>query len=328
MEWQGECKDYTSVEVTQDLDRGIVELRQPTYWLELSKQYSQYGVIPPYKTYIPLPDKCIMPETTPELHEAAKHLPYRELVGSLMYPAVMTKLELRYAISQLGRFMSNWTEEHWDLAIQCLKYGCTTRFYGVIYSLGLDKHGVNVLYAYTDASFTCPRSHGGNTLMFNGGAIINTAKKHATVSGSSTKSETVQLYHCAIDIKRMRNLLQELGMEVMTPTLVYEDNQPCIKIAEGTKTAGAATTKAMNVKFAMVQEMIQDDQELMVKWLSTVDMVADLNTKALGRKQFEYLRDVMTGYALVKVRYPKYFKDRHGDPVMNWVDVHLSKGKS
>ena len=117
-------------------------------------------------------------------------------------------------------------------------------------------------------------------------------------------------------------------MEVMTPTLVYEDNQPCINIAEGTKTAGAAKTKAMNVKFAMVQEMIQDDQELMVKWLSTVDMVADLNTKALGRKQFEYLRDVMNGYALVKMRYPKYFSDRHGDPVMNWVDVHLSKGKS
>ena len=68
-------------------------------------------------------------------------------------------------------------------------------------------------------------------------------------------------------------------------------------------------------------------QEMIVKWLSTVDMVADLNTKALGRKQFEYLRDVMTGYALVKMRYPKYFKDRHGDPVMSWVDVHLGKGK-
>ena len=50
----------------------------------------------------------------------------------------------------------------------------------------------------------------------------------------------------------------------------------------------------------------------MVKWMSTVDMVADLNTKALGRKQFEYMRDVMTGYALVKMRYPKYFKERHG----------------
>ena len=49
-------------------------------------------------------------------------------------------------------------------------------------------------------------------------------------------------------------------------------------------------------------------------------MVADLNSKALGRKQFEYLRDVMTGYALVKLRNPKYFVDRKDDPVVGWVD--------
>jgi hypothetical protein len=49
-------------------------------------------------------------------------------------------------------------------------------------------------------------------------------------------------------------------------------------------------------------------------------MVADLNSKTLGRKQFEYLRDIMTGYALVKLRYPKYFADRKDDPVVGWVD--------
>jgi len=237
-----------------------------------------------------------------------------------MYPAVMTKLEMRYAISQLGRFMSNWTCEHWNLAIICLKYGCTTRWYGVIYSVGLDKHGVNVLYAYADSSFTHPHSHGGRTVMFNGGAIINTSKKHSTIDTSSTGAEFAELFHCALDIKRMRNLMQELGMEVMEPTLCYQDNQPAIKIAEGAKTAGAVSTKAMNIKYAKVQEMIQDDQELYLKWLSTVDMVADLNSKALGRKQFEYLRDIMTGYALVKLRYPKYFVDRKNDPVIGWVD--------
>ena len=37
MEWQGVCKDYTLVEVSQDLDKNIVELRQPTYWEQLGK---------------------------------------------------------------------------------------------------------------------------------------------------------------------------------------------------------------------------------------------------------------------------------------------------
>ena len=319
MEWTDECKDYTSVEVHQDLDRGIVELRQSKYWDELGKQYSQYGVKPPFKTYVPLPDGFKMPESTPEGHEKAKKLPYRELVGSLMYPAVMTKLEIRYAVSQLARFMTNWTEEHWNCALLTLKYGITTRYYGIIYSRGLDKHGVNVLYAYADSSFTAPYSHGGHTLLLNGGAIINTSKKHPTIDISSTAAEFAELFFCAMNIKRMRNFLEEIGMCVTEPTLCYQDNQPAIKIAEGTKTAGAASTKAMNIRYSKVQEMIQEDQELQVKWLATADMVADLNSKALGRRAFEYLRDILTGYALVRMRFPKYFNERHGDKCQTWI---------
>ena len=324
MEWTEECKDYTSVEVHQDLDRGIIELRQPKYWEELGKQYSQYGVKAPFKTYTPLPEGYKMPESTPEEHEKAKKLPYRELVGSLMYPAVMTKLEIRFAVSQLARFMTNWTEEHWKCALMTLKYGITTRYFGVIFSRGLDKHGVNVLYAYADSSFTAPYSHGGHTLMMNGGAVINTSKKHPTIDISSTAAEFAELFFCAMDIKRMRNFLEEIGLTVTEPTLCYQDNQPAIKIAEGTKTAGAASTKAMNIRYSKVQEMIQDDQELQVKWLATADMVADLNSKSLGRKVFEYLRDILTGYALVRMRFPKYFKRRHGDECHTWI-VDLRK---
>jgi hypothetical protein len=130
--------------------------------------------------------------------------------------------------------------------------------------------------------------------MFNGGAITNTSKKHSADDTSSTSAGFVELFHCALDIKRMRNLMQELGMEVLEPTLCYQDNQSAIKIAEGTKAAGATSTKAMNIKYAKVQEMIQDYQELYLRWLSTVGKVADLNSKALGRKLFEYLPP--TGY--------------------------------
>ncbi len=75
----------------------------------------------------------------------------------------------------------------------------------------------------------------------------------------------------------------------------------------------------MNIRYSKVQEMIQDDQELQVKWLANADMVADLNSKALGRRAFEYLRDILTGYALVRMRFPKYFNERHGDKCQSWV---------
>ena len=38
-------------------------------------------------------------------------------------------------------------------------------------------------------------------------------------------------------------------------------------------------------------------------------MISDINTISLGKKQFEYLRDKLTGYALAKQRFPEEFGD-------------------
>ena len=98
-----------------------------------------------------------MPESTESDHDKAKHLPYMELVGSMLYAAVQTKLEMRYALSQLGRFLSNWTTEHYELAIHALKYGIATRNCGLVFTKGLDLHGCNVMYAYADSNMRCSR---------------------------------------------------------------------------------------------------------------------------------------------------------------------------
>ena len=68
--------------------------------------------------------------------------------------------------------------------------------------------------------------------------------------------------------------------------------------------------RAMDIRCSKVQEMILDDQELRVKWLESCKMVADLNSKQLPRRQFEFLRDIMNGYALVYERHRDYLKDR------------------
>jgi hypothetical protein len=37
-----------------------------------------------------------------------------------------------------------------------------------------------------------------------------------------------------------------------------------------------------------------------MKYIETLKMVSDLGTKNLGVRQFEFLRDLMNGYALVR----------------------------
>jgi hypothetical protein len=49
-----------------------------------------------------------------------------------------------------------------------------------------------------------------------------------------------------------------------------------------------------------------EDGEVLPKYCRTEDMIADIGTKALSDKQFCYLRDLLTGYALVKQHHPTY----------------------
>ena len=97
-------------------------------------------------------------EVTDADFEEAKHLPHRELLGTVSYPAACVKLEMRYCVSVLGRFRGKWGLAQWKVLLKSFECGYATRELGLIYSRGLDSHGLNRLYAYADSSHDAPRS--------------------------------------------------------------------------------------------------------------------------------------------------------------------------
>jgi len=94
----------------------------------------------------------------------------------------------------------------------------------------------------------------------------------------------------------------EMGFDLSEPTVLYQDNRPAIDIANNNRQM-SESTKHMDVRVFKVRERIED-QEVYLEYVSTCEMIADLGTKALGARQFTYLRDLMNGYALVRARYP------------------------
>ena len=85
------------------------------------------------------------------------------------------------------------------------------------------------------------------------------------------------------------------------PTIIYEDCQPAIAVAEGDRNL-ASKTKHLELRTWKLRERI-DDQEIILHFCGTVNMLADIGTKALGVKPFEYLRDLMNGYAIVRLKH-------------------------
>ena len=89
-------------------------------------------------------------EVSEDQMKEAKHLPYRELLGVCSYQASCTKLEMRYAVSICGKHRGRWGVIQFNILKKMFEYGHTTRHTGIIYSKGLDLHGINVLSCYAD----------------------------------------------------------------------------------------------------------------------------------------------------------------------------------
>ena len=300
MVWKDVCDEFVSIEVKQDLVRGTTELKQEKYWAGPQVRFGQY-LNPPFNVRIPIPEGTVMVAATPEEFELAKHLPYPELVGTIAFPSCHTKLEIRLAVAMLCRYMQCWNLLHWAYAIHLLKYCINSKAIGMMYSRGLDRHGVNVLYAYADSAFTAPRSQGCRLTMMNGAVISLSSQKHSTIDTSTTAAELTELFLASNDVVGFRNLLREIGFKLQGPTVMYEDNQPAIAVAEGERNL-SSKTKHMDIRTWKLKERI-DDQEIILHFCGTVDMLADIGTKALGVKPFEYLRDLMNGYALVRLKH-------------------------
>src|SRR6266850_1503928 len=49
-------------------------------------------------------------------------VPYREVIGSLMYASVATGLDITFAVSTLSQFLENLGEAHWQAVKQVFRY--------------------------------------------------------------------------------------------------------------------------------------------------------------------------------------------------------------
>ena len=78
-------------------------------------------------------------------------VPYRSIMGSLMYAMVYTRPDIAHAVGVLSRFMSNRGKEHWEMMKWVFKYLCGTSDYGLCYHgrPGLDR--VLDIHSFVDA---------------------------------------------------------------------------------------------------------------------------------------------------------------------------------
>ena len=132
-----------------------------------------------------------------EERAAMEVIPYRSLVGSLMYLAVCTRPDLAMGVSTLSRFCQDPGMLHWEAAKRLLRYVKGSAGDGLLYGKG-EEVG---LWGYSDASYgSDPETKRGRSgfIMMSGGAAISWGSKlQEVVALSSTEAEYMALTHAA-----------------------------------------------------------------------------------------------------------------------------------
>jgi hypothetical protein len=210
---------------------------------------------------------------------------YRSLVGALHY-LTFTRPDLSFAVHQVCQFMNAPTDLHLTAAKRILRYVRGTLDHGLFYT-----PGPITLSAFTDADWAGDpddrRSTSGLVVFLGHNPVTWSAKKQLTVSRSSTEAEYRALASASAELCWLRTLVKDLGIYLYDPPILWCDNVSALAIASNP--VFHARTKHIEVDFHFIRERVLR-KDLQVKFVSTMDQLADIFTKGLPSHRFQDLR--------------------------------------
>lgn len=223
--------------------------------------------------------------------------PYRELLGSLLCISRRTRPDISYSVAILCRASNDPTIQHWEAAKRILRYLISTKEAGLVIGKTQDSNKV-FLTAFSDSNWAGNAkdrlSTSGFVIYLNGSLIAWNTQKQRCVSLSSAEAEYFAFAKCVKSVIRTRNLLEEIGC-IVPPSVIYEDNQPCINSVYNS----SKRSKHVDVRYQYSKSIAQQGS-ITVKYCPTSKMVADMFRKALGplrfRKCLRELRDYLFRY--------------------------------
>jgi hypothetical protein len=208
---------------------------------------------------------------------------FLSIVMSLMYLARYTRPDILFSVTYLATKCSNPTELDMKGAIRILKYLKGTKYRGLLF-----QKTDPILRVWVDASHGLHadgRGHGGLVATLGSSPIMWKSWKLKHVTLSSTESELSSLSESATWVVWLRGMMNALGVQQLLPTTVYQDNKSCI-IMTIQGYGNFSKTKHMLVRKSFVKELI-DDKTLILEYLPTEEMVADILTKHLTKIAFQ-----------------------------------------
>eukprot|EP00253_Pinus_taeda_P033461 PITA_33461 len=180
------------------------------------------------------------------------------------------------------------TKLFWKASKHVLRYLRGTSLFGLWYK---QTKGVK-LQGFTDADWAGSPSNWKSTFggIFNLGstAVSCYTRKQRSVVLSSTEAEHMDSSQAACEAIWMRKILVGLFGQRMDPTMIYCDNQSCIKLSENP--VFHDRSKHIDIWYHHFRDCVVK-RIMLLLYVSTEEQDANILTKALSKCKFEFHRD-------------------------------------
>ena len=285
----GELHYFLGVNVRQNFKTGKIWIGQSSYAQAVLKKFGMENC-KPAATPVATGTKLLKATEDSEIFDATL---YQSAVGMLLYLCGWTRPDITFAVSNAARFCSRPSKEHWVAVKRILRYLKGTINYGLMYSRS-SKSDDKMMIGYSDADWAGDvndrKSTSGYLFMVSGAPISWKSKKQTCVALSTAEAEYIALAFATQEVTWLRELFKDLHNEQTKPTIIHEDNQAAMCIAESPQYH--SKTKHIDIKYHYVREKVLDNT-IILTYCPTNEMLADMLTKALSKEKFAGLRKMI-----------------------------------
>ena len=212
---------------------------------------------------------------------------YRALIGSIMYLATGSRIDIAFITAYLCRYLDKCTPEHLAIGMRVLRYLKLNPSLGITYK----RNSTEKTLVFSDADHASDpedrKSTTGSLIMRQSGPVIWHSTKQSNISISSCESE---FYGAAETMKAamwMTKLLTELGIQ--EKLTIQMDNQSAIAIIK--QPQHYRRTKHIEIRYMFVKQGYAEGK-FELTYVETLKQRADWLTKPLNRSIFLKQREL------------------------------------
>jgi hypothetical protein len=296
-------------ELVENDDETTIELTMTSYVDGMVKAFEEFDIPKYVKTPFPEHSAGHISKYDPVDEDEMKRVLDRgwmRLVGMCLWASRNVFVECAYGTSLMCSVMSKPSEKSWRAGMHMLAWYRQNRLRGIKFS----SKGNNVPIAFSDSSFhhgvkdqgvlkanDCKDQYGW-VIMWQGGPIAFSSRKHAHVGRSTAHVEYMALSHCYNNVLNLRQLLEELYVDKVNdaPTIIFGDNKAANILTE------EHFVSSGNQYILTSYHAIKEGYQLgiiKVHDRKSKENISDVLTKNVGPGECSALFDQLWGYKLI-----------------------------